>query len=239
MVDFGIDPGEGRRRDSLIVIAGRPGMGKTALAMQTALGFAERTRKTALVFAPDPALPANLYVKRILAQISGIDIYRVEHSRLNDGEKKAVEEVTKVVDRIPLLIDDSPDITAEKICEKIGTTPNLGLVVIDPADEIIKGYASLRRMRSAARRFRVPVICCFKAPRRIESRKDMRPQVCDLEPEFLRRGADAAVFLYRESYYDPLSDDKSAEISIVVKGGKTRVINAVFDSRTGRFDKFG
>ena len=229
----------GLRKGSLNVIAARPAMGKTALALQIAAGIAERTDREVLIFSP--SLTADGFVKRITSQLTGIDGYRIEHGRLNDAEQNVLEEAKNRLDKMKFTLVCSPEITAETICRRIEETPDPAAVVVDPADAVFgerDGFAETELLRSAALRAGVPVVFCCKIPRAVEGRKDKRPKISDLFPSCLR-AADVAVFPYRESYYDGSRRDGAAEVRVVLKDGETHAFKAVFDSAAVNFDADG
>ncbi len=219
-----------------VIIASRPGMGKTALAMQIATGFTEQTGREALIFSP--RLSFEQYINRIASQFTGIDGYRIEHGPMDREELKKFEKVIGRIKNLPVQIDDSPSINAGEICEKMATVRDLGLVVIDPADDVFGergGSSELEMLKSAARDAGVAIICCCRIPRSVEERKDKRSTLTDLFPKCLR-DADVVIFPYRESYYDPLSGDNSAEIRVVNKRDETYVLNAAFGPAAVKFD---
>lgn len=222
-----------------VIIASRPGMGKTALAMQIATGFAEQTGREALIFSP--RLSFERYINRIASQFTGIDGYRIEHGPMDREELKKFEKVIERIKNLPVQIDDSQSINAREICEKMVTVRNLDLVVVDPADDVFgerDGSAELEMLKSAALDAGAAIICCLKIPRSVEERKDKRPVLTDIFPKCLR-DADVVIFPYRESYYDPLSGDNSAEIRVVQKRGETHVLQAVFNPSAIKFESLG
>ncbi len=211
------------------VIAGRPAMGKTALALQIAADFAERSGKEVLVFSASDA--ADVCVKRILSQVSGIDGYRIENDCLTGAEQNAIDAAIERIGKMKITFVCTPELSARDICEKLEAVPDAGMVIVDPADAVFgesDGSAETELLRSAARRAGIPVICCCKIPRAVEGRVDKRPKVPDLFPKCLR-DADVAVFPYRESYYDPSAPDRTAEIRVAVNGGDSYVLKAGFD----------
>ena len=229
--------GGGLRRGSLTVIAARPGMGKTALAMQIAAGFAVRGGKGALIFSP--GFPSDKYIRRVVSQLSGVDGYQIEHGILTDREREAVEAAKERVGKAGMTVYDDPQITAGVITGVIGLTAGPGPIVVDPADAVFgegDGSAAAEMLKDAAHGAGVAVVCCVEMPRRIEQRKDKRPALTDLMPVCLRQAADVVILPYRESYYAPLSVDRSAEIRVVTSG-EEHVVPVTFDPSAVKFDR--
>lgn len=207
----------------LIIVAGRPAMGKSAFAQQLAENVAKQD-KTALMFT----LEMNNYelVERSISRMTGIPIQKLKTGTgLSEKEADAIMQAARETRNMPFLIDDgNPDI--EKLAEKAIAAanglasrglPNLGVVVVDYLQmvgatgsnrtlEVGQVTSGLKRL---AKELKVPVIALSQLNRAVETKTDKRPGLSDLrESGNIEQDADMVLFLYRDEYYNQNSTEK-------------------------------
>ena len=243
----------------LVIIAGRPSMGKTALAMNIAENAALEHRFPVLVFSLEMSKEA--LVERLLCSDA-----KVESTRLRSGflEQRDWVNITKSAARIaeaPLWIDDSGAPTLLEIrakCRRWRTDPSIfknegqyGLVVIDYL-QLVQGRPSERELnrereiseisrglKALAKELRCPVVALSQLNRSVESRNDKRPQLSDLrESGAIEQDADVIAFVYRDEVYDKQSEDKGTAEIIIGKqrNGPTGLARLAFLNQFTRFE---
>jgi len=227
----GWQPGE------LIIVAGRPGMGKSVLAKD----FAERAGVPTLYFSLEMS-KAEL-TKRQLSGHSRVNFEEIRTSRISGDHWERIVEAMDILSTIDIRYNDDADISIEEISaltESQAMDQEIGLVVIDYL-QLIKGDSGdgrereiaemSRRLKVLARALSVPVICLSQLNRSCESRVNKRPLLSDLrESGAIEQDADIVMFLYRDSVYNRSADKGAAEL-IISKGRniRTGTIDLFFD----------
>lgn len=212
----GWQPGE------LIILAARPGMGKTAFALNMLLNAAQDRRGpvTGAIFSLE--MSATQLVGRLLSSAARVDSRMLRERRLDgkDATDRFVETVTRLRD-LPIFIDETPQITVPEIarkCRKLAHDHGLGVIIVDYL-QLMQGNSSSRNanreqqiseisrgLKGLARELEVPVIALSQLNRAVEQRPDKRPMLSDLrESGAIEQDADIIVFLYRQAYYDRLA----------------------------------
>lgn len=217
----------GFRGGELILIAGRPGMGKSSFAVNIAETVAIANKKPVAIFNLE--MPKSMIVRRILCSQAYIDSQKILTGKF-DGEDWA--SLGKVLDKIavaPLYIDDSSNITVSEIhakCQRIKQAHGLSMVIIDylqlmqddrhTESRQVEISAISRALKIMSKELDVPVIALSQLSRANEARKDKRPMLSDIrESGAIEQDADMVIFIYRDDYYNPDSPDKNvAEINI-------------------------
>jgi len=217
----------GFRGGELILIAGRPGMGKSSFAVNIAETVAITDKKPVAIFNLE--MPKSMIVRRILCSQAYIDSQKILSGKF-EGEDWA--RLGKVLDKIaaaPLYIDDSSNITVSEIhakCQRIKQVHGLSMVVIDylqlmrddthTESRQVEISAISRALKIMSKELDVPVIALSQLSRANEARKDKRPMLSDIrESGAIEQDADMVIFLYRDDYYNPDTADKNiAEINI-------------------------
>ena len=233
---------QGLGEGDFIVIASRPGMGKTSIALNMAVNVAKTTGKTVAIFSLE--MSRTQMAQRIIASESHIDLYDLNQGRLNTEEWKRLGEAVGVLSTVDILIDDNPSMTVADMAAQCRRLNNLGLVVVDYlqlmqsagnnngrslANENRQQVVSdiSRMMKVTAKELRVPLICMSQLRRPSETRADKRPTLSELrESGSIEQDADAVIGLYREGYYDRECEDPNSAEAIVMKNrrGKTDTI---------------
>lgn len=231
----------------LVLVGARPGMGKTAFAMNIAVSAAKRTKKKVCVFSLE--MSAEQLVTRLLSSEGMIDNYHLRSGDLNEEEWERIAMTATMLADTKILIDDSTGITVAGMISKLRReSQDLGLVVIDylqlmqadgkRSDNRVQEVAAISRaLKLMAKEFGIPVICCAQLSRGPESRTDKRPMLSDLRDSgAIEQDADSVMFLYREDYYDMKNPVSEAEV-IVAKNRHGSVGNVKL-GWYGKYTKF-
>ncbi|MGY6171752.1 replicative DNA helicase [Candidatus Mycoplasma pogonae] len=236
----------GLQKSDLIILAARPSMGKTALALNLATNIARENKGTVVIFSLE--MPAHQLVSRILASLSGIDGRMIKNPSLLTQEsflrlKKSQEKLQNY----KILIDDQAGITLSEIIWKVKRLQkqngDIQLVAIDYLQLISISNSSgdnrqlevskiSRSLKQLAREINAPVLALSQLSRKVESREDKMPILSDLrESGAIEQDADIILFLYRENYYNKDKEKNSQE-------GKQDVIVSIAKHRNGATGRF-
>jgi len=236
---------------NLVVIAARPSMGKSALALNVAQNIAERGEPVA-VFTLE--MSREEVVQRLLSSMAGVDSHKLRTGQLSpELWQRVVREASKLY-QMPFFVDDSPDLTVTAIrakCRRMRRKQGLGLVVVDYL-QLMQGptrsenrqqeIADISRaLKNLARELHVPVIAVSQLNRQLEARENKRPRLGDLrESGAIEQDADIVVFIYRDEYYNPGSDEPGlAEINIAKhRAGGTGTVLMNFAAEFTRFRNY-
>ena len=219
----------GFRGGELILIAGRPGMGKSSFAVNIAEHVSIFDKKTVAIFNLE--MPKEQIVNRIICSQAMVNSQKVRNGEIS-GEDW--EKIGSVVDRVataPMYIDDTASITVSEIrakCRRLKQTKDLSLIVIDylqlmqssgRSDNRQQEIAEISRsLKILAKELNIPVIALSQLSRASESRSDKRPMLSDLrESGAIEQDADMVMFLYRDDYYNKDSEDKNLAECIIAK----------------------
>lgn len=233
----------------LIIVAGRPGMGKSSFAVNIAEHAAIKENIPVAIFNLE--MSKSMIVNRIICSQATVDSQAV---RKGDFQPEDWQQICSVIDKLssaPIYIDDSSSITVSEIrakCRRLKQTKNLGLVVIDYL-QLMQGSGKndnrqqeisniSRSLKVLAKELDVPVIALSQLSRSSESRGDKRPMLSDLrESGAIEQDADLVIFLYRDDYYNDDSTEKNiAEINIAKqRSGSTGTFKLGWQGRFTRF----
>ena len=244
----GIDACLGGLKDSdLIILAARPGMGKTSFALNIAQNVAKRSGKSVAIFNLE--MSREQLAMRMLSSEALVDMSKIMMADLTDDEWEKIARASLVLGGSPIFIDDTADINVGEIkakCRRLGD--DLGLVVIDYLQLMNSGRRSdsrvqevseiSRSLKIMAKELNVPVVCLSQLSRATEGRQDKRPMLSDLrESGAIEQDADVVMFLYREDYYNRDDEPTNECLCTVAKNrhGEQRDIKLQW---LGRFTKF-
>lgn len=210
----GMGPGD------LIVLGGRPGMGKTTFAINIAVNVAKRTKKEVAIFSLE--MTNEQIVSRILCSEALIDSHSMRTGKLDNEQWKRLAEAASVLSETNLLFDDTSGITVTAMKAKLRRLKNLGLVVIDylqlmqsekhSDNRVLEIGQITRALKLMAKDLHVPVILCSQLARAPESRTDKMPVLSDLRDSgSIEQDADVVLFLYRDDYYKKNKDEQNNE----------------------------
>lgn len=226
----------GLHPSDLLILAGRPSMGKTALATNMAFNAAQAFYRTKTDGAPvaffSLEMSSEQLAMRILASESKTPSDRIRRGAIQASDFPRFAEVVRDIGSIPMIIDDTPGLTIAALrnrSRRLKRQHNIGLIVIDYLQLIELGGRSggdnrvqevseiTRALKGIARELHVPVVALSQLSRAVEQRDDKRPQLSDLrESGSIEQDADVVMFVYREEYYEarkepPPDTDKHRE----------------------------
>ena len=205
----------GLNKSDLLLLAARPGMGKTSMALNVALNAAKESGQTVAVFSLE--MSRDQLVTRLLASEGLIENTRLISGDLRESDWVKIAEGASSLSRLDIRIDDNPLLTVADMNAKCRRIENLGLVVIDYLQLMTsaggKGYSGENRQQAVsdisrmlkimAKELQVPVLCLSQLSRANEKREDKRPMLSDLrESGAIEQDADIVMFLYREATYE-------------------------------------
>lgn len=242
----------GLQRSDLIIIASRPSMGKTALALNFAHNIASKSELPVLLFSLE--MSKEQLVDRLLAMESGVDAWNIRTGNLNDTDFEKIGQAMGTLSEVPIYIDDSPGITVSDMRTKSRREMHqrqLGAIVVDYL-QLMSGRSRFggdfnrvqeiseisRGLKAIARELNVPVIALSQLSRSVESRSPQIPQLADLrESGSIEQDADVVAFIYREDYYNPDTNRKNITDIFVKKhrNGPTGSAELYFDKERQRF----
>ena len=236
----------------LIIVAGRPSMGKTTFAMNIAENAIIKQQVPTLVFSME--MPGEQLVMRMMSSLGHIDQHKVRTGKLNDSDWPRISSTVGMLSEAPLFIDDTPALTPSDLrarARRLMREHGLGLIVIDyiqlmqsskngenRATEISEISRSLKAL---AKELNVPVVALSQLNRSLEQRPNKRPIMSDLrESGAIEQDADVIVFIYRDEVYNQDSPEKGTAEIIIGKQrngpiGSTRL---TFNGQYTRFDNF-
>ena len=218
----------GLQPSDLVIIAGRPSMGKTMLAMNIAEHVVIKSKLPVLIFSME--MPGESIVMRLLSSLCRIDQLRIRTGKLQDEDWPRISSTVSMLSEAPLFIDDTPALSpaelrarARRVAKEHG---QIGLIVVDYL-QLMQVPGTIenrtteiseisRSLKALAKELKAPVIALSQLNRSLEQRADKRPVMSDLrESGAIEQDADLIVFIYRDEVYNENSPDKgSAEIII-------------------------
>ena len=236
----------GLNKSDLILIAARPGMGKTSFALNIASNVARHTKKEVAVFSLE--MSKEQLATRLLSTEALVDSNKLRSGRLAQSDWIRLASSADVLCHLPLYIDDTAAITAQQMKAKLRRMKNIGLVVIDylqlmtttlKTDDRVAIISEItRQLKIMAKELDVPIILLSQLSRGPESRTDKRPMLSDLrESGSIEQDADIVMFLYRDAYYNKESTQPNVSECIVAKNrhGETGTVEMIWDGQFTRF----
>ena len=203
----------GFQRSDLIIVAGRPSMGKTSFALGVVVNAAVQQGACVALFSLEMA--REMLVLRMLSSQSGVDSRRVRLGLQNEDEEKKIMDATGILSEAPIYVDDSPQLRVVEMRSKarrLNFERGIDLIIVDYL-QLMQGegrgenrvqeisYIS-RSLKAIAREFNVPVMAVSQLSRAPEWRASHRPQLADLrESGSIEQDADLVMFIYRDDYY--------------------------------------
>jgi replicative DNA helicase len=239
----------GMQKSDLIIIAARPGMGKTSLMVSFALNAARKYNQRVAIFSLE--MSDEQLVQRLLAAETAIDSQRLRIGNLREEEWPNFLQASARLSETMLFIDDTPSISAMQVrtkARRLYAEYGLDLLIIDYL-QLMQGerhennrvqeisYLS-RSLKGLARELNIPVVVASQLSRAVESRNDKRPLLSDLrESGSIEQDADIVMFIYRDDYYNPETDQQNiAEILISKhRNGPTGMVPLYFRKELAQF----
>jgi replicative DNA helicase len=220
----------GLNKSDLILVAARPGMGKTSLALNFALNVGKACQKTVAVFSLE--MSKEQLATRLLSAEAFVSNQKLITGNLSETDWVRIAQSANALNQTDIRIDDNPLLTVADMNAKCRRMENLGLVIIDYLQLMTsaggRGYAGENRQQAVsdisrmlkimAKELEVPVVCLSQLSRANEKREDKRPMLSDLrESGAIEQDADIVLFLYRDDYYNEDSEKRNIAECIVAK----------------------
>ncbi|MCD2450643.1 replicative DNA helicase [Methylicorpusculum oleiharenae] len=243
----------GLQPSDLIIVAGRPSMGKTTIAMNMAENVAIKGDKPVAVFSME--MPGDSLAMRMMSSLGRIDQHKVRTGKLDDDEWPRLTSAINMLAETKLFIDDTPALTPTEVRSRarrlMREHGQLGLIVLDylqlmqsPAsgENRVQQISDISRsLKALAKELNVPVIALSQLNRNLEQRPNKRPVMSDLrESGGIEQDADVIVFVYRDEVYNPDSPDKGVAEIIIGKqrNGPIGTVRLTFLGQYTRFENF-
>jgi replicative DNA helicase len=240
----------GLQQSDLIIVAGRPGSGKTGLMLNVAKNAALTYRKHVAVFSLE--MSNDQLVQRLIAQETGIDSQRLRLGDIHDHEWPLFVQAANVLSDALIFLDDTPALSANQLrakCRRLDQEYGLDLVIVDylqlmqgdgrPENRVQEVSAISRGLKQLARELNVPVLAGAQLSRAVEQRQDKRPVLSDLrESGSLEQDSDIVMFIHRPDMYEKEGSRTNIADIIVAKhrNGPTADIQLVFRGALTKFE---
>ncbi|MCW5589506.1 MAG: replicative DNA helicase [Legionellales bacterium] len=244
------DKTSGLQNGDLVIIAGRPSMGKTTFAINIAENAAFKTQRPVLIFSME--MPGDHLAMRMMSSWARIDQHKVRTGKLSDEDWPRLTGAMNALNEMPLFIDDTAALSPQELRARARRVAreqgDLGLIVVDYLQLMkIPGYSEnrtgeiseiSRSLKSLAKELNVPVIALSQLNRSLEQRHDRRPIMSDLrESGAIEQDADLIVFIYRDEVYNENSPDKG-KAEIIIAKQRNGPIGKVMLTFLGQYTKF-
>tara|TARA_B100000768_G_scaffold182028_1_gene208600 strand:+ start:15860 stop:17191 length:1332 start_codon:yes stop_codon:yes gene_type:complete len=244
---------QGFQKSDLIILAGRPSMGKTALCLNLLQNIAQDYDLPMVLFSLEMSRQQLVY--RLLASDTEISNTRLRSGRLNTIEWSKLHDSIERLSKLPVFIDDIPNITIFEIRTKIRKLKlehgDIGVIIIDylqlmhssnKSENRVQELSELTRsLKITAREFNVPIIVLSQLSRAVETRTNKRPLLSDLrESGSIEQDADLVLMLYRDDYYNSDLPEKNVTELIVAKhrNGPTGTVKLKFNPVLTKFSNY-
>lgn len=243
----------GLQESDLVIVAGRPSMGKTVLGMNFAEHAAMKGDKPVLIFSME--MPGESIVMRMISSLGRIDQHKVRTGRLEDEDWPRITSSISMLSEAKIFIDDTPALSPAEVRARsrrvMKEHGDLGLIVIDylqlmqvpsnSENRTAEISEISRSLKALAKELKVPVVALSQLNRSLEQRTDKRPVMSDLrESGAIEQDADLIVFIYRDEVYHDDSPDKGQAEIIIAKqrNGPIGKVKLTFMGRYTRFDNY-
>lgn len=241
----------GLQKSDLLILAARPAMGKSTFVSNLAYNVASQQKKAVLFFSLE--MSKDQLVDRMLADASGVDAFSIRTGNLTDSDFGKLSDAMGEMAEAPIFIDDTPGLSVLEMRTKARREAHnqpLGLIIVDylqlmqgsgrnNSDNRVQEVSEISRgLKLIARELDVPVVALSQLSRSVESRHPQIPQLADLrESGSIEQDADLVMFLYREDYYNPDTDNQHITDLIIAKhrNGPTGRIQLYFHPERLRF----
>ena len=242
----------GFQKSDLIVIAGRPSMGKTSFAFNIAENIVQKTDLTVLIFSME--MSSEQVVRRFISSIANIDLQRLLRGKLQEEDWEGVDKALTILSKKNILVDDTPALSPTELRSRSRRVKrenkDLAMIIVDyiglmqvhnRSDNRVAEISEISRsLKALAKELEVPVVALSQLNRAVESRPNKRPLLSDLRDSgAIEQDADVIAFLYRHEQYDPqdLESKGKAEINIAKqRNGPVGTIALAFRDSVTRFE---
>ena len=243
----------GFQKSDLIILASRPSMGKSALAMNIAANIAISQKIPVGLFSLE--MSKDQIVDRLIASLANVDLWRLRTGRLSgegkDNDFSQIQQAMGILSEAPIYIDDAASaniLQMRSMARRLQADKGLGLIIIDylqlmeprnPTDQMVRQITEISRsLKSLAKELNIPVLALSQLSRAVEQRSPQRPRLADLrESGSLEQDADVVLFIYREDRYRPDTSRKNIADIIVAKhrNGPIGSVELYFDDQRATF----
>lgn len=241
----------GFQKTDLIIIAARPAMGKTSLALSMAYNIAARSKLPVGMFSLE--MSASQLVQRIISMESNIPLQKIRSGTMNDDEWMKLQDAVRALTDIPIYIDDSSLVTTAEIrskARKMKIEHNVQAIFVDYL-QFITGNSKLgskqlevaeisRDLKSLAKELEIPIICLAQLGRGPDARTDHRPVLSDLRDSgAIEQDADIVCFIYRDEYYNKDKSEKPGIGELILakhRNGATTTVEVAWLAEYTRYD---
>ncbi len=243
----------GLQPSDLVIIAGRPSMGKTTFAMNLVENAAIKSKTPVAVFSME--MPGEQLVMRMMSSLGRIDQHKIRTGKLEDTDWPRLTSAVGILNEAKIFIDDTPGLTPMEVrarSRRIAREHGLGMIVIDYL-QLMQGSGGggenrateiseiSRSLKGLAKELKVPVIALSQLNRGLEQRPNKRPIMSDLrESGAIEQDADVIIFIYRDEVYNDESPDKGTAEIIIGKqrNGPIGMSRLTFLGQYTRFENF-
>ena len=231
----------------LVLIGARPGMGKTAFALNIATNIAKTTDKAICIFSLEMS---NIQLAtRMLSSEAMVDSLALRSGKLSSEQWKKIADTTAHLSGFNIYVDDTAGNSVSRIRAKLHGVKNVGLVVVDYLQlmqsdrkfdsRVLEVGEISRGLKLLAKELGVPVICCAQLSRGPESRTDKRPMLSDLRDSgSIEQDADVVMFLYRDEYYKNESESGASKVEVIIAKNRHGSQGKVELGWFGQYTKF-
>jgi len=243
----------GLQKSDLIILASRPGLGKSALAANIAANVATSQKVPVGIFSLE--MSKDQVVDRLIASLANVDLWRLRTGRLSsegdDNDFVRIQQAMAILSEAPIYIDDAASsniLQMRAMARRLQADKGLGLIIVDylqlmeprnPGDQIVKQVTEISRsLKGLARELNIPVLALSQLSRAVEQRSPQRPRLADLrESGSLEQDADVVLFIYREDRYRSETPRKNIADIIIAKhrNGPVGSVELYFDERIVSF----
>ena len=245
---------QGFQKSELIIIAGRPSMGKTAFGLNITLNIIKTSKLPVLFFSLEMSKEQIMY--RLLAMEANMDQMQLRSGNLLQSDWTKLNKVIKIISKLPLFIDDTASLSIQDIRSKIKTIifeqTQIGLIIIDylqlmqnlkfKSDNRVEELSQITRsLKNIAREFNIPIIALSQLSRNVENRMDKKPILSDLrESGSIEQDADLVLMLYRDKYYNTnqVNNSISSLTELIIakqRNGPVGTVKLTFDEKRTKF----
>ncbi len=233
----------------MIIVAGRPSMGKTSFAMNMVESVAIRARQPVAVFSME--MPAEQLALRMISSLGRVDAHRVRTGQLHDDDWPRVTSAVTLLGESNIFIDDTPSLSPMDLrarARRLKRQHGLGLIVVDylqlmqvpgaKDNRVLEISEISRSLKALAKELSVPVIALSQLNRSLETRPNKRPVMSDLrESGAIEQDADVILFIYRDEVYNEDSADKG-KAEIIIAKQRNGPIGHLFLAFLGAYTRF-
>lgn len=243
---------QGFQKSDLIIIAGRPSMGKTALSLNILINVIKYSKLPILFFSLEMSKEQIMY--RLLAMETNVNQMRLRNGKLSQNDWIKVNKMVNILSKLPLFIDDTSDLSIQNIRSKIKTLmfeqTKVGLVIIDylqlmqnsrlKVENRVQELSQITRsLKIIAREFNIPIIALSQLSRNVENRVEKRPMLSDLrESGSIEQDADLVLMLYRKNDSNSNHSNQSNDIELIIakqRNGPIGTVKLQFDEKSNKF----